>query len=221
MSTAIAEAVGYAQYTFAILFTTLGPLKTIPVFYALTQDRPFRHQADLAFRAFVDAAVLVAVVFFAAEGTMRRWGVSVAAITIAGGLILFVTALRTITGFSLAELPATKPELADAKASTKASWLGRPVLSPLTVPTIVTPAGVVAILFFLGAGETPAYRLSLFLQLSLMMLLNLGGMLLARPIMRAVGLPLLQITGWVFSVLQAGLAVQAVINALRALRALP
>jgi hypothetical protein len=35
--------------------------------------------------------------------------------------------------------------------------------------------------------------------------------------MRVVGVPILQVTGWVFSALQAGLGVQAVINALFAL----
>jgi multiple antibiotic resistance protein len=206
---------------FVVMFATLGPLKTIPVFHALTQDRPFREQADLAVRAFVDASILSAFVFLCAEWTLRPWGVSIPAITIAGGIILFVTALRAITSFSLADLPAGRPELVE-KGAAKPSWLGRPVLSPLTVPTIVTPAGVVAIVFFLGnAGTDPSYRWSIFVLVTIMMLLNLAGMLLARPIMRLAGLPLLQVIGWIFSVLQAGLAVQAVISALRTLRALP
>jgi hypothetical protein len=42
-------------------------------------------------------------------------------------------------------------------------------------------------------------------------------MLFARPIMHLIGIPLLQITGWIFSALQAGLGVQAIIGAVRAL----
>jgi multiple antibiotic resistance protein len=222
MSTAFDGLGQYGRYAFAILFVTLGPLKTIPVFHAMTQDRPVRYLAELAVRAFVDAAVLVALVFFAGEGVLRGLNVWSPAVVVAAGVILFVTAMRSITGFSLAELPPTRPEPADPTDSPKPTWLGRPVLSPLTVPTIVTPAGVVAILFLLGcAGDSATFRLSVFLLLGLMMLLNLACMLLARPIMRVVGLPLLQIAGWVFAVLQAALAVQSVIVVLRALRNLP
>jgi hypothetical protein len=42
-------------------------------------------------------------------------------------------------------------------------------------------------------------------------------MLFAAPIMRAVGLPVLQVIGWVFSALQAGLAVEVLIGAVRRL----
>lgn len=44
---------------------------------------------------------------------------------------------------------------------------------------------------------------------------NFVAMLCAGPIMRLIGVPVLQIVGWVFSALQAGLAVQAIIDALR------
>jgi hypothetical protein len=49
------------------------------------------------------------------------------------------------------------------------------------------------------------------------MALNLLAMLCAVPIMRVVGLPVLQVVGWVFSALQAGLAVEVLIGAVRAL----
>jgi len=47
------------------------------------------------------------------------------------------------------------------------------------------------------------------------MILNLAGMLLARQIVGLVGLVSFQVAGWVFSVLQAGLAVDFVVKALR------
>ncbi len=61
----------------------------------------------------------------------------------------------------------------------------------------------------------------LLMLLLMMMILNLVGMLLAAPIMRIVGLSLLQLVGWIFAVLQAALAVQAVLEALRRLQIIP
>jgi multiple antibiotic resistance protein len=98
----------------------------------------------------------------------------------------------------------------------------RPTLSPLAVPTIVTPGGVVAILFFLSrAGENGISQANVALMLGLMMLADLAGMLLATPIMKIVRLAPLQVTGWVFAVLQAGMAVQAILNALERLKVVP
>jgi small neutral amino acid transporter SnatA (MarC family) len=44
---------------------------------------------------------------------------------------------------------------------------------------------------------------------------NFVAMMLAGPIMRAVGVPVLQIVGWVLSAVQAGLAVQIFISAVQ------
>jgi small neutral amino acid transporter SnatA (MarC family) len=41
-------------------------------------------------------------------------------------------------------------------------------------------------------------------------------MLFAAPIMRVVGVPVLQLVGWVFSALQAALGVQAIISSVPA-----
>ena len=202
-----------------IFFFTLGPLKTIPVFYALTHHTSMRHRADLAVRATIDATLVVAFVAVVASAIMRKWQVSPDAVAIAGGMILFVTALRAITGFTLAELPPPPPEDVSPPRPT---WLGPPALSPLAVPTIVTPGGVVAILFFVErAGEDGAVRAEVWWMLGLMMLANLICMVLSAPIMRVTRLAVLQIVGWVLALLQAALAVQAVLNVLERLRIVP
>jgi multiple antibiotic resistance protein len=51
--------------------------------------------------------------------------------------------------------------------------------------------------------------------LLVVMLLNLLGMLLARYIIAHVGMASFQVLGWIFAVLQAGLAVNAVVTSLR------
>jgi hypothetical protein len=66
-----------------------------------------------------------------------------------------VTALRTITIFSLAEMPPAAPASEPARPATH-RWrtlfglLGRPVLSPIVIPATITLIGVVA-LFYLAA----------------------------------------------------------------------
>lgn len=205
------------EIMFPIFITTLGPLKTIPVFYCLTHKASFRYRAELALRTTIEASVVVGFVTFVASQTMRNLKISHDAIGIAGGVILFVTALHAITSFTLAALPA--PE--DTEQS-HLTWLDKPSLSPLAVPTIVTPGGVAAILFFLArAGENDTIRSDIIFMLVFMMLANLAGMLLATPIMKTVRLAPLQVTSWIFAVLQAGMATQAILNALERLHVVP
>jgi len=197
-----------------VFVTTLGPLKVIPVFHALTSNASFRYRAELALRATVEASLVVGFVALVATGKVEQLRISHDAIAIAGGIILFASALRSINGFTLANLPPQPQE----EALPRLTWMDRPTLSPLAVPTIVTPGGVVAILFFLArAGDSEINRTTVLLMLGLMMLADLAGMLLATPVMKIVRLAPLQIMGWVFAVLQAAMAVQAILNALERL----
>lgn len=208
------------ELMFPVFLTTLGPLKVIPVFYSLTRNASFRYRAELAVRAAIEASLVVGFVGLVANSKMEELHISHDAVAIAGGIILFVTALRAITSFSLAALPPPAPETAERHSL---SWMGPPTLSPLAVPTIVTPGGVVAILFFLARAtdDTAIRDVDVMLMLGFMMLADLAGMMLATPIMKIVKLAPLQVTGWVFAVLQAAMAVQAILNALHRLQITP
>ena len=177
-----------ANYIFVILFVTLGPLKVIPVFYALTHNADTIWRRQAAFRAFLVSTIIVAFIAFFAIEMLAKWRVSINALVIAGGILLFLTAAEKILKFQLVDIPAKEDPAENAASSPSRpapGWMAKPVLEPLVIPAIVTPTAVVAILFFLAA----------------------------RIIMRAVGVATLQVVGWILSVLQAGLAVQFVLAA--------
>jgi multiple antibiotic resistance protein len=200
---------------FPIFVTTLGPFKVIPVFNSLTGTAPLRYRAELAARAAIEASVIVGFVVLVTGETMQDWQISPDAIGMAGGIILFLAALRTIADFSSHPMPV-------AGNNVPLTWMGWPTLSPLAVPVIVTPGAVAAILFFLArAGENSAARTDVVIMLALMMLANLIGMLLAKPIMKVIRLTPLRVIGWIFAVLQAGLAVQAILNVAQRLHLAP
>ena len=207
-------------YVFAIFFLTLGPLKTIPVFHALTYGSSRSYRLHLAIRSFVMSFALVLFIAFSASENLSKWHVGIDAVMIAGGLILFTTALRSITDLELVSLP--ERPTSSLPDGARPPWTGKPNLSPLVIPTIVTPAAVVAIIFFIArsAGDD-AFRQAVLATIGGIMLLNLLGMLAASAIMRVIGVPILQVIGWVFSVLQAGLAIQAILEACRRLQIIP
>jgi multiple antibiotic resistance protein len=203
-------------YVFTLCFATLGPLKTVPPFFLATQGADRRAVLALAAKSTVMATGIVLFVDLVVAGTMARWRVSLDALAVAGGLVLLATSIKTLSSFQLVE-PRVKPAGGEAEAApVSPRWLGRPVLSPLVIPGILPPVGVVVVLFFAGIAASDAAFHARWVGLLLaIMVTNFVAMLLAGPIMRRVGLPVLQVVGWVFSALQAGLAVQILIDSLR------
>jgi multiple antibiotic resistance protein len=217
------------SYVFTIFFITLGPLKTIPVFFELARNADRSAVRRLALRSTLVATAICLFIALVIRGLLEKWRTSLEALQIAGGVLLFVMAARAIMQFSLREEPPPAIDQGQAvqggggtgggalPAPAPPGWLSRPVLSPLAVPTIVTPIGVVAILLFMSIGGL-RFTAGVLVLLLVTMALNLLGMLLARPIMKFVGLPTIQVLGWIVLVLQAGLAVQVILGALRRLQ---
>jgi multiple antibiotic resistance protein len=191
-------------FVFTIFMVTLGPIKTIPAFFALTRDQAPQAARTLAVKgAAVATAVALAIAVVMTE-VAASWRISPDDLRVAGGILLFAAAREMIGQFgrTTPPQPVVSPE--------------NPAVTPLAIPIIVTPWGVTALLFFaeLSSGDLMTQSI-VFGILLLIMLLNLVGMLLARPIMACVGVVTFQVLGWIFAVLQAGLAVDAVVTSLR------
>jgi small neutral amino acid transporter SnatA (MarC family) len=196
-------------FTFTIFMITLGPIKTIPGFFLLTKDLDAKPARTLAIKAALIATAVALFIAFGVHETAAAWGISIDGLRITGGLLLFAAARDMISHFN---------ELGAAPAS-----LGpNPAVTPLAIPLIVTPWGVVAILIFTEIARDDLYETAVVIGMLLfMMALNLIGMLLARPIMRLVGVGAFQVLGWIFAVLQASLAIEAILVSLRNLGILP
>jgi multiple antibiotic resistance protein len=112
------------------------------------------------------AISLIVAVMMTAVAARRR--ISADDLRIAGGILLFAAARETIAQFSR---PASLPSPLGHK---------HPAVTPLAIPTIVTPSGLTAILFFseLAYGDQQMLA-SVIGPLLLIMVPNLAGMLLA------------------------------------------
>lgn len=203
------------EYVFTILFLALGPLRTIPVFHELTRANDWRYRARAAVFATLMAGAIIALVAVWGVQTIESWGVSVAALDIAIGVLLFRSTFSTLsmlspwTGIRRPEAPAEDPDRTPPSAAALA-------FSPIAAPTIVTPTGVVTIVLFLllARGDAALVR-QIYLMILLMLGLNLAGMLASGFIVRFVRVTTLAIVGWVFAAMQAALAVEVILSGLK------
>lgn len=200
------------SFIFIIFFLTLGPLKTIPVFYRVTQNATAKFRQTVALRSTLIATAIVILIALVGRGILEQWGVSINAIKITGGLLLLIAALEVLSKFSLPNLSEQMPPPPEESANSLA-------ISPIAIPAIITPYGVVAILASLAnATGNRASEIKIFGLLLLIMFLNWLGMTFAKQIIQRVKLVTLLVIGWVFAVLQASLAIEVILNSLRDLR---
>lgn len=197
-------------YIFVIFFLTLGPLKVIPIFNRLCYKTSSRFAKKLAFKATILSSIIIFAVAIVGKGILSKWQVSTAALFVAGGLLILIASLQMLSNFTL---PKPLPPETEGYTEEQIPAL---VINPLTIPAIITPYGIVAILVSTSQSEGDIKRqLTIFVLLFVVIMLNWLGMIFAQVIVQKVNIITLLIVGWVFAVLQAGLAIDLMIEGLK------
>jgi multiple antibiotic resistance protein len=128
---------------FAALFLIMDPFGNIPVFLmVLDKVRPERRRKVLI-RELLFALFAVAVCILAGKQIVSLMGLKPEAISIAGGIILFLIAIRMIYPFKLFE--------------TKEDTDAEPLLVPLAIPLIAGPS-LLAVLLLFASSKTPDFQ---------------------------------------------------------------
>jgi multiple antibiotic resistance protein len=197
-----------------LFFLTLGPLKAILPFARATRGAERGFRRAVAWRAVVIATIVVLAVALLGPLVLTNWHVSVPAILITCGIILFYQALRITT-----QTPPGAPGSAGQETSPSQPSPAIAVF-PIAIPAIVTAPGIAAIaaITVLNRHEHDLAHQAVVVALLIgVMALNLATLLNDEAILRHGLAGVLPVVGWVLAVLQASLAVQMVIYSLRLL----
>jgi MarC family membrane protein len=131
----VAQSFGSAV---VILVLVVDPLGNIPVFVSLLrQVDPTRRTRVILRECAIALGVLLAFVF-GGGAALRLFNLSETSLTIAGGVVLFLIALRMIFR-SGAEVFANLPH-------------GEPFIVPLAIPSIAGPAAIAAVVLLSSAA---------------------------------------------------------------------
>ena len=200
---------------FILFFLTLGPLKAILPFARATRGTDPAFQRKMAWRSTAIATVIALVVALLAPLVLGNWHVSPSAISITAGIILFSQALRIIM-----QTPAIAPGSAEQQASPSPPSPAIAVF-PLAMPAILSAPGIAAIAVIISLNKHDLASQAIVIALLLgVMVLNLLTLLNTETFLKHGAAGVLLVVGWVLAVLQAALAVQIIIHALRVLEVL-
>jgi len=116
-----------------LLFLVMDPVGNVPIFLAtLKQVEPARRRKVVLRELLIALLVLVFFLFFG-RSVLAALQVSQPALTIAGGIVLFLIAIRMIFSISGDEMFGRNPQ-------------GEPFIVPLAIPLVAGPSAITTVL---------------------------------------------------------------------------
>ena len=194
---------------FTILFVTMGPLKVSLVFAEVCKEFDPKQRIKIAVRAILFAGTIGLLFILAGKILMELFHFSLAALFIAGGLILLVFAIRLILGTGRNKyVDLEDPDFEPTHVS----------VYPLAVPLIASPMGIV-MLTSASAANSDSLNILLLIAavLLVVMLIDLVILSLVATGLRFIHPQLVNAAERILGLLLAALAVQSIINGLIAL----
>jgi len=190
---------------FATLFVVIDPPGLVPLFIALTRGMNAEKRSAMARRACIIATVLLMLFGLAGETVLGFIGISMPAFRIAGGILLFLTALDM-----LFERRTQRREGQQADPDHD------PSVFPLATPLIAGPGAIATMILLVGQSGPGWGGTAAVMGLLLIMMLATYLFLLASPLLeRLLGRTGTIVITRLLGMLLAALSVQFVIDGVR------
>jgi MarC family membrane protein len=182
-----------------LLFLVMDPVGNIPLFLAALRRAPPEKHAGIVLREHLIALLVLAFFLLAGRHVLGAFRIEQPALSIAGGIILFLIALKMI--FPIGE------------GLFGASPAGEPFIVPLAMPLIAGPSALTTVLLLMSRepGRWPAWLLALCCSWAA----SLAILLLADRLSRLVGERALAAFERLMGMLLTVLAVQMFLSGLR------
>lgn len=191
---------------FVTLFVIIDPIGLTPVFVALTQGQSAARRRALALRSCLIALALLTLFAIFGEAVMGFVGITMPAFRIAGGILLFLTALEML----FERRSKRREDQADTPGD-----LPDPSVFPLATPLIAGPGAIATVILL--AGRDPGFvgALAVAGVAASVVLLVFGFFLTAGFLERLLGRTGINVVSRVMGMLLAALSVQFVLDGLK------
>ncbi|WP_298491612.1 MarC family protein [uncultured Maritimibacter sp.] len=138
---------------FVTLFVIIDPIGLAPVFLALTRDMTSGHRRIVGLRAVLVAAAILTVFGLAGQAVLDLFGISMAAFRIAGGALLFLTALDML-------FERRKQRRESQSEASVLDPADDPSVFPLAMPLISGPGAMATMILLMGNASDVGGKLA-------------------------------------------------------------
>ncbi|MBB3764675.1 MarC family protein [Sphingomicrobium lutaoense] len=196
-----------AFVTFAVI---IDPPGNAPIFASLTRDATRDARRRMAIRACLVAWAIL--IFFAllGEPMLEALGITLPAFRIAGGIMLFMIALEMVFEKRTERREHRAQELEGTPEAEDVS------IFPMAIPMIAGPGTIAAMMLFTARATGTTEFLVITGAMTLVILITLGALLAAGPLMRMLGHKVEAMITRLLGVILAALAAQFVVDGLSA-----
>lgn len=191
--------------SFVTLFVIVDPIGLMPLFVSLTQGATPAQRRSIAFRSCITAALLLTLFAVLGEAVLGFIGISMPAFRVAGGALLFLTALDM-----LFERRTKRRE-----DQSEAEEFADPSIFPMAIPLIAGPGAIATVILL--AGQKPGFEgLALVLAVMAAVLGCVLILFLASGLLeRLLGKTGTDVVTRLLGMLLAALSVQFILDGLR------
>ena len=190
--------------SFVALFIIIDPIGLTPVFIAITQGMDDTLRRKVALRSVLVSAFVISLFIVGGETVLGFIGISMPAFRIAGGILLFLTALDMLfQRRSKRRENQTEKELVDD-----------PSVFPLAIPLIIGPGAIATVILIAGAKPGLVGIASTVFITALVLLTVFVFFSAASRIEKLLGKTGIDVLTRLLGMLLAALAVQFVIEGL-------
>lgn len=190
---------------FVTLFVVIDPIGLTPLFVALTQGMAAAHRRRIAIRALMVGFGLLTLFGLFGEALLQGIGISMPAFRIAGGLLLFLTALDML----FERRTKRREDQADNEAED-------PSVFPLATPLIAGPGALASMILLTGQDDSILWVAAVHGVMLAVLFLTAILFFLAGGLERLLGATGINVVTRLLGMLLAALSVQFVIDGVSA-----
>jgi multiple antibiotic resistance protein len=197
---------------FVVFFVVVEPVSLVPLFASLTEGASAAYKRRMACKAVLVAGLIIVLFALSGAAFLKVMGISIDAFRIFGGLLLFLVALEMV----FARESGTRTSSDEKEETRKRADIS---VFPLAFPFLAGPGALTTILLWFGpvSPTTASVQfVGLLAGAALVLLIALLMMLGASRLMRVVGVTGANVANRLLGVVLGALAVQFVIDGLRA-----
>lgn len=196
-----------AAIAFTTFFATVAPVDSAIMFAALTAENTSAERKNMAIRGVSIATGLLLLFALFGETLLARLGISLAALTTAGGILLLLMGIDLVFARSSGAMSTTRAESKEAKQRQDIS------VFPLATPLLAGPGTMGAVILIMAnTHDRLDHAATVVAMLLLVMGVSLMLLLVAGKLEKVLGVTGMRVINRVFGVLLCSLAVQFIFN---------
>jgi multiple antibiotic resistance protein len=189
-------------HAFTSYFVIIDPIGAALIFHSLTAYGSRKYALRMAVRAVTISTVVILLFGFFGEALLAKLGISIAALRVSGGLLLFFTAFQMITRAKSPERSLSSDEIDIS-------------VFPMSIPLLSGPGCLTLTILLFSRPTLPGETIALLAAVLAINLLTLAFLFAAPRVTRIIGQTGDDILRRLLGVILAALSIQFVADGIR------